>query len=399
MLEDGTVKCWGNAPPGSATPAVPHVVAGIDHAVSVALGGEHACALLTDGTIQCWGNNDAGQLGDGSTNSSVTPVAVVGIDNATAITADGHTCARLEDHSVKCWGSNYVGQLGDGSTTTRLTPVSVVGIDDATAIDAGGEHTCAVLADATVNCWGRNDSGELGDRTVIGRLTPVPLSFVPDTIQPIAPTPTVSFVLRLPVSAKKLPGRLAFPTDDDPGGTGIDHFVLERRRGHGDAWILRGHPLAPFARVHVPTSGTVRYRIRAVDRAANSGPWATTPELRGRLVQQSASSIRYSGTWRTEVSSDHLGGSARSSTDAGASATSTVTGRAVALVSALGPNRGKVEVYVDGVHWSTVDLDAKKVRHRLVVWQLSWPTVETHTVRFVVAGHQRVDLDALATLR
>jgi alpha-tubulin suppressor-like RCC1 family protein len=42
------------------------MVAGLTRATAVAVGTDHACALLLDGTIQCWGSNVYGQLGNGS---------------------------------------------------------------------------------------------------------------------------------------------------------------------------------------------------------------------------------------------------------------------------------------------------------------------------------------------
>src|SRR5437867_3937554 len=104
---------------------------------AVDLGAFYSCALLQDGTVRCWGQNDLGQLGNGTTTSSSTPVAAAGITGAAAVTAGGfHTCTRFPDGTVQCWGRNNAGQLGDPATTAFLssTPVRVTGLTTATAV-------------------------------------------------------------------------------------------------------------------------------------------------------------------------------------------------------------------------------------------------------------------------
>ncbi len=140
---------------------------GVGGATAIDLGSFHSCALLQDGSVRCWGQNDLGQLGNGTTNDSATPVTVVGITGAAAVRAGGfHTCARFPDGTVQCWGRNSNGQLGDPAFTAYQspTPVRVAGLT-ATVVSAGGFHNCALPGDRTVQCWGHNGFGQLGNGT------------------------------------------------------------------------------------------------------------------------------------------------------------------------------------------------------------------------------------------
>lgn len=78
--------------------------------------------------MRCWGNNDRGQLGDGTTISSATPVATIGLTDATALSLGGlHSCAIKSDHTVQCWGFNFEGQLGNGMAGYFSVPQQVLG--------------------------------------------------------------------------------------------------------------------------------------------------------------------------------------------------------------------------------------------------------------------------------
>jgi alpha-tubulin suppressor-like RCC1 family protein len=133
---DGTVSCWGYNSYGqlgngtTTTSSTPVAVTGITNAVAITVGTYHTCATRTDGRVSCWGYNGAGQLGNGSNATRVTTaVEVTGTTDAVTIAAGNYdTCATHTDGTVSCWGYNANGELGDGTTDYSNVPVAVVGI-------------------------------------------------------------------------------------------------------------------------------------------------------------------------------------------------------------------------------------------------------------------------------
>jgi alpha-tubulin suppressor-like RCC1 family protein len=117
----------------------------ITTASTISAGEYHSCAVLQDGTAQCWGAAAFGQVGDGTTADSSSPVTVIGpggygtLTGIATVSAGGgnwpdgngtdnyeHTCALLTDGTVVTWGQNIYGQLGDGTTTMSISPVGVL---------------------------------------------------------------------------------------------------------------------------------------------------------------------------------------------------------------------------------------------------------------------------------
>jgi len=184
-LVSGAVWCWGHNNHGqlgngtTTDSATPVKVSGLSGVTALAAGGAHTCALASaSGSVWCWGWNGNGQLGDGSTTdrSSPVPVSASGMTGATAIAAGWeHTCA-VASESVWCWGYNTDGQLGNGSTTDRATPGKVAGLSGVLAVTAGLGHTCALSKDGSARCWGWNGQGQLGDGTTSDRYSPVVVS-------------------------------------------------------------------------------------------------------------------------------------------------------------------------------------------------------------------------------
>ncbi|MCU0832094.1 MAG: hypothetical protein MUC58_11390 [Rhizobiaceae bacterium] len=183
----GGIQCWGsnsNGQLGNASEIdsiVPVSVLGITDATAVSAGGNFACAIVAGGAVKCWGSNSSGQLGNGTFATSFPPVApnlVVGITGATAISAgDQHACAVLGTGQVQCWGAGSNGRLGNNSTASQATPVAVSGITNATSVEAGnGSHSCAILATGAVQCWGNGISGQLGNGASLTSNVPVAVS-------------------------------------------------------------------------------------------------------------------------------------------------------------------------------------------------------------------------------
>ncbi len=160
---------------GTQTPVT---IAGLTEAdvQALAIGSEadHGLALLRNSTVKAWGRNAFGELGDGTNTNRHTPVTVTGLTGVRAIAAgDGHSLALLSNGTVKAWGFNNDGQLGDGTNTSRNTPVTVTGLTGVRAIAAGGRHSLALLSNGTVKAWGFGGDGQLGDGSNTNRNTPV----------------------------------------------------------------------------------------------------------------------------------------------------------------------------------------------------------------------------------
>lgn len=187
----GAVKCMGNGIDGqlgdgnSADSATPVQVQGLTGgAFDVSAGEDHSCAIVSDGNVMCWGKNDRGQLGDGTNNNSATPVHVSNLSGAVAIKSSYYfTCALVKDTDmpnsgyVKCWGENSDGQLGNGTGVDSNVPVAVTpGALPVVDIALGGNHACRRNSDNSACCWGNNSHYQLGDGTTTTRLSPVPVA-------------------------------------------------------------------------------------------------------------------------------------------------------------------------------------------------------------------------------
>ena len=122
-LQDGAAVAVAiDAPPVAADAPPPREP---PTATKVVVGAHASCAILSDATVRCWGGNTEGQLGDGSTRSSTTPVApnVRGVKDL--VLGEDFACALIDDTSVVCWG-----KIGYGKDHRLLAPAAAPGVRD-----------------------------------------------------------------------------------------------------------------------------------------------------------------------------------------------------------------------------------------------------------------------------
>ncbi len=192
LMEDGTVKAWGDreynklgyyadAVSNRGGYQIPTTIPGLTGVKQVAAGWDHSVALMNDGTVKAWGSNEYGQLGiPDQVDSLMDPTTIPDLTGVKQIAANGwHTVALMEDGTVKAWGRSDFGQAG--IPTFVGTPTDIEGLTGVIQISAGRSHTVALLNDGTVKAWGRNKEGQLGvsDNCGTYAANPIPIS-IPD---------------------------------------------------------------------------------------------------------------------------------------------------------------------------------------------------------------------------
>jgi alpha-tubulin suppressor-like RCC1 family protein len=186
LISDGSVKCWGKNDKGqlgdgtttdSSTPVSPSGLGAGVKSIAVDPFSSFACAVSAAGAVKCWGSDTqgAGILGNGSLKNSNTPIDVVGLESgASSVAVSTFTaCAVMSGGNVKCWGKNDQGQLGNNDAVDSGVPVDVKGLAGATAVVLAQGYSCALTSGGGVKCWGRNDYANLGNGSTTSSKSPV----------------------------------------------------------------------------------------------------------------------------------------------------------------------------------------------------------------------------------
>lgn len=273
-------------------------------------------------------------------------------------------------------------------------------------LGSGADYTIAITGCTTGTVGLYLNSGTVTDAGLkVGPAGPVSAPRVTiDTSVPKATAPKPSLRTGLPLegtsTSQRLLMRISWTATDT--GSGIASYDVARSYDGGAFSVIASATTATTLNWTMTPGHSYRFEVRARDKAGNVGAWAAASTWYSSLIQNSSSSLVYSGSWVTSTNVANSGGSAKSAPAAGASVSYTFSGRAVAWVTTLGNTAGQVQVWVDGVLSATVDTHAASTAYRQIVFSKAWSTYASHTIKLVVvgtAGHPNAVLDAFEIIR
>ncbi|MDR0314487.1 MAG: hypothetical protein LBH71_00865, partial [Oscillospiraceae bacterium] len=147
--------------------------------------GDHTLAIDNEGVLWAWGFNLCGELGDGTTSNSTSPINISEIYDMpamkSAVACEWHSVALDVNGNVWTWGSNGIGGLlGDGSGMFdfyRYQPRNITAhlkgtaneIPSMTQISSNGKHTLALDEDGNVWAWGGGIEYQVGNEVEVSR--------------------------------------------------------------------------------------------------------------------------------------------------------------------------------------------------------------------------------------
>jgi alpha-tubulin suppressor-like RCC1 family protein len=187
-LVGGEVKTWGDlgeaskavlgAGPSATQGDVPVTVGGnttpLKDVSAIAAGRNFALALV-EGEVKSWGQGESGQLGDVKEEEANLPVAVANLRNIVAIAATEEDGYALDSSGrVWAWGNNKHGELGTGSSQSTVDePVEIADLPSGNTglgggVDAGHEIALGALSP------GGCGSGATTNKTEPTASTPTP---------------------------------------------------------------------------------------------------------------------------------------------------------------------------------------------------------------------------------
>jgi large repetitive protein len=167
--------------------------------------------------------------------------------------------------------------------------------------------------------------------------------------------------------------------------------------------------LKPTAANNSTPVTTYAYRVQATDKQGNVSAFAIAPSFTLPDIDNSFNTS-FNGSWSGANLTGAFGGSVQFSSTAGAFANpaNPFSATSVAVVSTMGPDRGKAQITLDGVVVATVDLYSPTQQTAQIVWSTSGLKggAATHTLKVTALNQKnaassgtRVDYDAVLSMK
>ena len=205
ITESGNLYMWGSNSRGelgngtttdSYTP-----IKIMDNIKSVSLGSSSSAAITEIGELYTWGDNSDGTLGDGTTIDRYYPIKIM--DNVASVSVSSSVSAAItEDGSLYMWGYNNGGRLGNGyGNGIVATPIKI--LDNVKSVSLGNSHSAAITKDGSLYTWGYNGSGQLGNGITTDSSIPIKITIPAATTAISAMSPSVMLFTEMSVSTTK----------------------------------------------------------------------------------------------------------------------------------------------------------------------------------------------------
>jgi hypothetical protein len=257
------------------------------------------------------------------------------------------------------------------------------------ALGADGRYTAAEPGTATIST------------TAIGLSAQTTITTLTDTSPPtMSGGPVSTFSEGAKLSTTEVPLTVEWPAAKDRG-TGVKTYEVERSIDGGSSWdaVDLSAPAKTSASIRVPPGKVIRFRVRATDKAGNTGGWETGLRFKVLAYQDGTSPIGTKGSWKIMRSRSLFGGTTRWTTNG--TAKLSFQGSQVAWVGIEGPDRGAARVYIDGKSAATVDAKAPKRIIRSILYVKLFTGLGRHSIQVKAlgtSGRPRVDLDVLIVI-
>ena len=342
----------------------------------------------SSGTIAGSNVNATGESGERLNSGTSAPVQSVWYS---------WTASTAGDVTIDTCGSNFDTTLGAylGAAVDSLGEVAANDDDPTGGCGLGSRVSFAATAGLTYlfSVDGYRDAN--GDITLNYELSEG------DHIPPAIDGPTGVLVAPQTLSSTAKVHMSWAATD----ASGIAMYELQMKKGTG-IWtsVTLKSPTATSTDLSLTVGAAYRFRVRATDGASNTSAWSTTSAAKLRLVQENATTITYSGTWKRVALTGASGGYVKYATASTARAKLTFTGAAASFVTTVSSGRGICEVWIDGSLAATIDTYSSATTKERIVYATPRLTYGAHTIEIRVKGTKRsaststrVDLDAFLT--